>query len=143
MIKRGVWVALGAIVGVTGYRKATRLASALTGQSVGPRLMRAEGPAPVPWPTRLAIGARGTARLVRDVRADMAEYRAAHEADYRGALTTDGQAVLEAGQARTGEGTNVAGLRRAGIGRSLGSRSQQDLGDLARPCPSPQGPREP
>jgi hypothetical protein len=142
MIKRGFWVALGAIVGVTGYRKATRVARAVTGQPAGPRLMRAGRPVPVPLPTRLAIGARGTARLVRDVRADMAEYRAAHEAEYRQAVTAEHMAVLEADQAQPANGANGSDLHSAGIGRSLGNRSLQDLADRARPDPSPRGPRE-
>jgi hypothetical protein len=133
MIKRGFWVALGAVVGVTGYRKATRLARAVTGQPAGPRLMRAGGAVPVPWPARLAIGARGTARLVRDVRADIAEYRAEHEADYRQAVKAERMAVFEAEQAQSANGGNGSDLRRAGIGRSLGNRSLQDAGDRERP----------
>ena len=34
MIRRGFWLLVGAALGVTGYRKATRLARSLTGQSL-------------------------------------------------------------------------------------------------------------
>jgi hypothetical protein len=34
MIRRGFWLLAGAALGVTGYRRATRLARALTGQSM-------------------------------------------------------------------------------------------------------------
>ena len=34
MIRRGFWLLAGAVLGVTGYRRATRLAQALTGQSL-------------------------------------------------------------------------------------------------------------
>ncbi len=33
MIRRGFWLATGAVLGVTGYRRATRLARMLTGQA--------------------------------------------------------------------------------------------------------------
>ncbi len=46
MMRRGFWLAAGAVLGVTGYRKATRLArtvTALTGQQAQPQLTRGPG----------------------------------------------------------------------------------------------------
>jgi hypothetical protein len=44
MIRRGFWLLAGAALGVTGYRKATRLVQAVTGQSL------LGGPAAAPQP---------------------------------------------------------------------------------------------
>jgi hypothetical protein len=88
MIRRGFWLATGAVLGVTGYRRATRVASMLS----APR-SRALAP-PVPRPRAVpsggktairvlrssATGAVAAAGFVRDVRAGMAEYRELHRA---------------------------------------------------------------
>jgi hypothetical protein len=66
MIRRGFWLLTGAVLGVTGYRKATRLARTLTGQSL------LGGPAA----TQHRPALRGPANT-RAVRAGAAEQRLA------------------------------------------------------------------
>ena len=84
MIRRGFWVAVGAAIGVSGYRRATRLARTVfparpgtalaTGRPAGAR------PALITGRSLLAAAAtagRGTAQGVafaRDVREGVAEY---------------------------------------------------------------------
>ncbi len=63
MIRRAFWLGLGAVLGVAGYRRLSRLGRALTGSRNGPAAIRAAG----------QIGG-GTTSFVRDVRAGMAEY---------------------------------------------------------------------
>lgn len=69
MIRRGFWLAAGAMLGVAGYRKATRLARTITA-------------APVVIQTRAAVPVthrvREAASFARDVRDGMAEYRDLH-----------------------------------------------------------------
>jgi hypothetical protein len=62
VIRRGFWLAAGAVLGVTGYRKATRLARALAGQRPAERARTAAG------------GLVSAASFARDVRDGMAEY---------------------------------------------------------------------
>lgn len=62
MICRGFWLAAGAVLGVTGYRKATRLARALTGQQAVRRARTARA------------GFVSAAGFAADVRDGMAEY---------------------------------------------------------------------
>ncbi len=62
MIRRGFWLAAGAVLGVTGYRKATRLARGLAGQSPAQRARSAAG------------GLVSATSFARDVRDGMAEY---------------------------------------------------------------------
>jgi hypothetical protein len=87
MMRRGFWLAAGAVLGVTGYRKASRLARSLTGAPVpgrmlssGPRALRAgdevRPPAPVTVPVTARI--RSAVSFARDVRDGMAEYRELH-----------------------------------------------------------------
>jgi hypothetical protein len=123
MIRRGFWLVAGAAIGVAGYRKATRLArmlsgqtGVLSGQTSVPRLTPGTGASVTPWPVRLGSGARSSAAFVRDVRAGMAEYRA--------------------GQA------NGSALHNGQIGRSLGSRSPENPGGQAQPGVDQRGPRE-
>jgi hypothetical protein len=59
MIRRLFWLTAGAVLGVSGYRKVSRLARAQPARSA-------------------AAKARSTAAFVRDVRAGMAEYHDAH-----------------------------------------------------------------
>ncbi len=126
MIRRGFWLAAGAVLGITGYRKATRLARTLTGQAQQARsaavLPAAARASIVARQTRLALPARAGARpggraasaiagaasaagFVRDVRDGMAEYRDLHRGE---------------------------------LDRTLGSRS-----DRSSSGDSPQGHREP
>lgn len=51
MIRRGFWLLAGAALGVTGYRKATRLVQAVTGQSLLGRPAAAPQPRAVRRPT--------------------------------------------------------------------------------------------
>lgn len=102
MIRRGFWLTAGAVLGITGYRKATRIVRALTGQAqpgrstaVVPTAARASL---VARQTGLALPARPAARpggragsvvataasaagFVRDVREGMAEYRDLHRGE--------------------------------------------------------------
>ena len=77
MIRRGFWVATGVVLGVTGYRRFTRLANELTVSRppvAGPKLL-----APPKQPSRSNVArVVAAARFVRDVRDGMAEYRDMH-----------------------------------------------------------------
>ncbi len=90
MIRRGFWLTAGAVLGITGYRRVTRLASALavprapgirslpgTGPTAGPQML---APGPVDAAPRRSTAARvvAAARFVQDVRDGMAEYRDLH-----------------------------------------------------------------
>jgi hypothetical protein len=87
MMRRGFWLAAGAVLGVAGYRKASRVARTITGAPVpgrmlssGPRALKAgsearpAGPAAVPVAARI----RSAVGFARDVREGMAEYRELH-----------------------------------------------------------------
>jgi hypothetical protein len=79
MIRRGFWLAAGAVLGVTGYRKATRLARMITSSPAAPRALAPGGRAAgsrARQPLSLRIGA--AAGFARDVRDGMAEYRDLH-----------------------------------------------------------------
>ena len=75
MIRRLFWVTVGALVGVTGYRRVMRLARAIApGGRSGPATRGARG-------ARWALGldwARGTALFARDVREGMDLYADRH-----------------------------------------------------------------
>ncbi len=90
MIRSVFWMSLGAAVGVSGYRKFTRLARAVSpgraSESVrsweavpgpsGPSGPPVSGEtARAPWPARFARGAVATAEFARDVRDGMRLYR--------------------------------------------------------------------
>ena len=133
MMRRGFWLAAGAVLGVTGYRKAARLArtvTALTGQQAQPQLTAGRGAPARPagtmprltarsatllagggrraaarWPARMLAGTRSAAGFIGDVREGMDEYRS---------------------------------LRGEKLGRSLGSQR-----DRAWPGPSQRGHTEP
>lgn len=86
MIRRGFWLTAGVVLGVTGYRRVSRLAAALTGPRT-PGLTSLPGPGATAGPQMLAPPARkksntarvvAAARFVRDVRDGMAEYREMH-----------------------------------------------------------------
>jgi hypothetical protein len=91
MIRRGFWLVAGAVLGVTGYRKATQLARTLTGaqaaggtrqlpatgaglngapRAAGPRAAARSGGG-APSAVARAVSAAG---FVREMRAGMAEY---------------------------------------------------------------------
>ena len=88
MIRRGFWLLTGAALGVSGYRKASRLSRAASARAAAaraddrPAVHRADdhraaaGRVPAaPWPVRLIAGTRAASGFVRDVRVGMAEYR--------------------------------------------------------------------
>ena len=86
MIRRGFWLTAGAVLGITGYRRVTRLASALAVPRA-PGIRSLPGTVPTAGPQMLAPPAprRSTAarvvaaaRFVQDVRDGMAEYRDLH-----------------------------------------------------------------
>jgi hypothetical protein len=157
MIRRGFWLVAGAAIGVAGYRKATRLARTLTGQSSVPRLTQGGGTSVAPWPVRLGVGARSAAAFARDVRDGMADYLADHggsgPAGYgsgpAGADPADGgesRGALDPADGGESRGAldpaDGGALHGEQIGRSLGSRSPEDLGGRAQPGASRRGPRE-
>jgi len=87
MIRRGFWLASGAVLGVTGYRRATRLARVLSGQRPRTVSGSVEGTGSIAVP-RPRTGARShVARavaavgFVRDVRDGMAEYWELHRGE--------------------------------------------------------------
>jgi hypothetical protein len=157
MIRRGFWLVAGAAIGVAGYRKATRLARTLAGQPSVPRLTQGSGAGGAPWLVRLGIGTRSASAFVRDVRAGMAEYRAEHGGPDRAGFGAEGGGPDPAGFGAERGGADPAGGR-AGrdaaapaddralhgeqIGRSLGSRSPENLGSRAQPGAGRRGPRE-
>jgi hypothetical protein len=109
VIRRGFWLTTGAVLGVTGYRRATRLARMLT-------MPTATSPAGARRSTtRRAVAAAGFARDVRD---GMAEYwdlrRGAPHATRRG-LTREGRTLegrtLEGQRDRTWSGERQQGRR--------------------------------
>jgi hypothetical protein len=129
MIRRGFWLVAGAALGVAGYRKATRLARTLGGQPSLARLTQGGGASGAPWPVRLGTGARSAAAFARDVRDGMADYLAEH----------GGDPALGRGTPDPADGRALHGEQ---IGRSLGSRSPENLGGRAQPGASRRGQRE-
>jgi|HubBroStandDraft_4_1064222.scaffolds.fasta_scaffold328409_2 hypothetical protein len=87
-MRRGFWLATGAVLGVAGYRKASRIARAVTGAAVpakmvssGPRALnsgREARPAVALTVARTTGRVRSAASFARDVREGMAEYRELH-----------------------------------------------------------------
>jgi hypothetical protein len=71
VIRRGFWLAAGAVVGVAGYRRATRLARALTQKPAGSVQAARSAVSSVQGAAAGLVSAAGFARDVRD---GMAEY---------------------------------------------------------------------
>ncbi|MHB1877619.1 MAG: hypothetical protein ACYCPF_22525 [Streptosporangiaceae bacterium] len=100
MIRRGFWLAAGAFLGVTGYRKLARAArsAAVPGRALAPAGQRqAAGSAgrdpAVAWEQSLAVRAavaigRDTGAFLRDVRIGMAEYMDRHSGRSGNTLVT-------------------------------------------------------
>ncbi len=145
MIRRGFWLAAGAVLGVSGYRKASRLARTLTGQAdartlVAPgsraqtrraqQSMRAQQPTRAQQTTRDQVDARPAGRLALAGRAPRQR---------SGAATAVARAAAAAGFVRdVREGmAEYWDLHRGEFDRTLGSRS-----DLASPAESQQARRE-
>jgi hypothetical protein len=86
VIRRGFWLVLGAAVGVTGYRRASRLvqsfrpaaAPSAGTQAGGAVVLRSPGPLTgrklLAGAARAGRGAAASAAFVRDVREGVAEY---------------------------------------------------------------------
>jgi hypothetical protein len=82
MIRRLIWLAIGAVLGITGYRRVTRAAKSLLPRAdlLAP-LGRRSGSGPsrqIPARSPASGAGAGTAAFVRDVRAGMAEYMDRH-----------------------------------------------------------------
>ena len=111
MIRRGFWLAAGAVLGITGYRRATRVVRVLTGQAKPARstavLPTAARASIVARQTQLALPARPASRsggragsvvataasaagFVRDVREGMAEYWDLHRGEMDRTLGSQG-----------------------------------------------------
>ena len=126
MIRRGFWLAAGAVLGIAGYRKAARLGRALTGQA---------------QPTR------STAVLPAAARASIVARQARLALPSQAATKPGGRAATVAARAASAAGfvrdvrdgmAEYRDLHRGELGRSLGSR-----GDRSSSGDSPQGHREP
>jgi hypothetical protein len=133
VIRRGFWLLTGAVLGVTGYRRVTRLARMLTvprgagsrsfpgtGSVPRPPTLPAPGRRALPGPERAQLSgpARGArsqvaralaaAGFVRDVRDGMAEYWDLH----RGELDRSaGSRTLRGQSDRTSSGESQQGRR--------------------------------
>jgi hypothetical protein len=79
MIRRLIWVTIGAVLGITGYRRVSRAAKALlpAPDVLAPLARRASAGQVRPAARGGQVGAR-TAEFVRDVRVGMAEYLDRH-----------------------------------------------------------------
>jgi hypothetical protein len=146
MIRRGFWLAAGAVLGVSGYRKASRLARTLTGQADARTLVapgsraqltrraqqtgRARQPTRAQQTTRDHVAAVPAGRLALPGRAPRRR---------SGAATAVARAAAAAGFVRdVREGmAEYWDLHRGEFDRTLGSRS-----DLASPAESQQARRE-
>jgi hypothetical protein len=78
MIGRAIWLVLGAVLGITGYRRVTRAARALLphGELLGPANRRSAAATPARRPASRA--GTETVAFVRDVRTGMADYLDRH-----------------------------------------------------------------
>jgi hypothetical protein len=152
MMRRGFWLAAGAVLGITGYRRATRLARTITGQD---RLVLSRQDRPVlasrARPARAAVRGPEPAALSRG---DRAEEPAAGGRPRRERMTSRRRREMAAGAARSAVSGAAAtagfvrdvragmaeygDLRRGEAGRSPRSRSDQVL-----PGESEQGRRQP
>jgi hypothetical protein len=121
MIRRGFWLAAGAVLGVSGYRRASRLARTLTGQADA-RMLVAPG-------SRDQVAARPSGRLALRGRAPRQRSGAAAVA--RVAAAAGFVRDVRVGMAEYWD------LHRGEFDRTLGSRS-----DLASPAESQQARRE-
>jgi hypothetical protein len=146
MMRRGFWLAAGAVLGVTGYRKATRLArtvTALAGQQAQPQLTSGPG----------GPGGRGTAATRPAGATGPAGATLRLAAGSATLLAGGGRRAAARWPARILAGTRSAAgfisdvregmddyrsLRGEKLGRSLGSQR-----DRAWTGPSPRGQREP
>ena len=133
MIRRGFWLMTGAVLGVTGYRKASRLTRTLTGQGRPGRSGSVLRPA-----ARAALAAPRQPRLTAPGRAAILPGRAVtRPAGAARAIAGTASAAGFVRDVRDGM-AEYWDLHRGEPDRTLGSRSDRtSSGD------SPQGRREP
>jgi len=116
VIRRVLWLVLGAVLGVTGYRRATRLARAMV---PGRGQLRHAQPGRAGPGNRRALGGRGqaggAAGFVRDVREGRAEYLEQHPL-LRG-RTLEGQRIRDQHPYETGGTRGNPGIDYAKDGR--------------------------
>jgi hypothetical protein len=98
VIRRGFWLAAGAVLGVAGYRRATRFGRALTGQqrtrTGQPGAHRAPAAQPAGQRARAtAAGLVSAAGFAKDVRDGMAEYRDLHRDELANPRTLGSQSA--------------------------------------------------
>lgn len=124
MIRRTFWMGLGAVLGVSGYRRAAAVARSLSPRPARPvspsRQARPAASHPASPPTR----AREAARFVRDVREGMEEYLERHH--HRPPNTLQGQALARrpAAGGRAGVEPQEPGAARAGRPDLAGGRER-------------------
>jgi hypothetical protein len=107
-MRRGFWLVTGAVIGVTGYRRAARLGRTLTGQRPGvstlqaarrpsspiqlrwrsPLVLSMRAPASRTTPARPAARIASAAGFVKDVHEGMAEYWDLHRGEIDRTLGT-------------------------------------------------------
>jgi hypothetical protein len=132
VIRRGFWLATGAVLGVAGYRKAARLARTITTSPAAPALT-----SPGRAVRRLAQPRSTQARLTQArltqaqlTQAQLTQARAVHERD---AVPVTHRIRAAAGFARdVRDGmAEYRDLHQRQLGRRLGSRSSGPPGDRA------------
>jgi hypothetical protein len=146
VIRRGFWLVTGAVLGVTGYRRATRLARAVTGQPPGssaspawPRLpgaiqlrwrspltLTTGAPAKAARPARPADALASAAGFGREMRQGMAEYWDLHRGDTDRTLGGQGTQMTSGGAYSSG---SSAGWAFSGQGEDLRDRPEQSSGE--------------
>ena len=132
MIRRGFWLATGAVLGVAGYRKAARLARTITASPAAPpalttpgravsrsRSIRSRAIQPRAIPSRAAHARdavpvthriQAAVGFARDVRDGMAEYRELHPPQLGRRLGT-GSAEQPGDHAPAGHGGSLGSIR--------------------------------
>ena len=122
MIRRGFWLAVGAALGVAGYRRATRLVRGLgfpidglpatgrTRQDDDARQARGSGnltrhPAPA-RPRGVIASVASAALFVRDVRDGMAEYWSQHRGELARTLGSRSDRISAGGSGRSDQRTS-------------------------------------
>ena len=80
MIRRLIWLIIGAVLGITGYRRVSRAAKSLlpAPNLLAPLARRAPGAGQARPAARGGGAGTGTVEFIRDVRAGMAEYLDRH-----------------------------------------------------------------
>jgi hypothetical protein len=150
MMRRGFWLVTGAVLGVTGYRKATRLARTITGSPVPSRSL-------TPAPGTAASGPRAVSSGPRAVASGPRAVPSAPPAQVPSASRALGTAALRLGPAAFRQARSAAGFARdvrdgmadyrdlhgRQLGRSLGSRSPQQPAGRAASGRSRRGSIEP